>query len=193
MIGVVIGATIGVLTVATLVKAHATRVRVPRIGRWRTPPPVVVDRTCPVPIRRVERAARWWRKLGYELGEVREGTAFYPVGTIVLRGGATPEGKIGHEELDIDGGGNLESAVCTLDGSLRLASDREQADAVLHLLGHCLGYLHAETPIVPGIRAEKSGHVMHPMSGRNHKGMSPDDPVDRERLKREKERARERT
>lgn len=171
------------LVIGLLAKAHATTPTVPRIGRWEHCPVVVVDPLTQLTIHQVERAAKRWRRHGHELGPVRLGIGG---GDILIRTGAVPEGYVGRERLDIADDGRIRRAVVEVDPAMREQSPDELHESLLHALGHCLGYLHAETRIMPGVIAHPSGHVMHPRGGRSFRGVTGGEAVDLVRLQRER-------
>jgi len=171
------------VVVALLSKAHGTRPTVPRIGRWQRPPTVVLDPLTGVDARQVRAAMSWWQKRGYAFGALMEGSGEHLPSCILIRTGYPPKGKVGVEHLDITPDGLFRGVVVELEPGIKRKAVRE---ALRHALGHALGYVHAETRIMPGVVAQPKGHAMHPAGGNDDRGLSPDDPVDLERLARER-------
>ena len=184
MIGTITGATIGVVALAALIKAHATKPTVPRIGKWLDPPTIAVDPEAPVTVQQVARAARWWRARGYEIGDIVEGIA----GIVHIRNGMPPAGHIGRERLQISAAGIMARVHIDLDPRIEELKGPERQAHLRHMFGHILGYVHVETRIMPGVKASKSGHVMAPNGGKKDQGLDPSDEPDLVRMAKELER-----
>ncbi len=197
-----LGGALTVVTVGSLFGLALGKVVVPRVGRWKRPPLVLVHPSAPVELEDVHAAVQWWRDLGFEFGNVKITNAErYINGAILIKAGELGGDDAARATWDVETAGLDEDWHSTADEILgRVVRGqiwhavievepppfgRDMRLLLVHELGHALGFQHCETAVLGrgkrgnprlGLVGRKRGHVMHPLlseSGWNAKGLHP--------------------
>ena len=170
------GLVFTVATAASLISLQFAKVVVPRVGRWASPPRVLVSESAPVSIDDVVTAVEFWSSRGFEFGAVTKTPMISgPVEGAIFVGPADHawrDGKVGratwlvdyppHEdELEIPEEDLLSAAEDIVelygdDGFIKhafvsldpIAPKWDHVKILTHEFGHALGFLHCEAALL---------------------------------------------